>query len=344
MPLAAFFFWEPGGGCGRITAGGLGTSACSWWAMVWEASSDAVKVTESRMTNRNRHGHEPRKHHYVPEFMLRPWAKRWRPNQILLRGYYWDMHARRLRYRENGIGAFCYRLDLLTLKGRAQNRAILESRFFQSIDEKGSAAVVAMAGRGPEGLSADERCDFARLVLSLEWRRPATIDRLRQEGRAQLMAGLDNDPEILEAFRAQDIAVPPSEYAEGTLGWSFEDRAVLIVQGLVDSKEVGERLINANWYLKRLRREHGSFVLGDRPLVRTHGLDNEAATWFVPLSPKLGFFATQHLGALKLIKRASARTIVAKANWSSAQQSERYVFSTDQSCEALLSKLLKPGP
>ena len=65
-----------------------------------------------------KHSNEPRRHHYVPEFLLRPWVKEWKPKQALLRGYYWNKHFQTLRFREKGVGAFCFSIDLLTLKNR----------------------------------------------------------------------------------------------------------------------------------------------------------------------------------------------------------------------------------
>jgi hypothetical protein len=287
-----------------------------------------------------KHSREPRRHHYVPEFILRPWVKEWQPDQALIRGYYWDERSRCIRYRDKGVGAFCYRIDLLTLKNRREGRAILESRFFQAIDDKGKVAVDALLARGPEGLTNDERCDFVRLLLSLEYRRPAMVNRLRNEGAAQLMAGLDNAPDLLAEMQKLGIDSLPSEYARDKLAWSFEERALLIVQDLVDSRAVGERVANAHWYLKRLRREHGSLLLSDRPLVRTHGLDHQASTWFLPLSPKVGFFATLHHANLRLIQKASATTIVRHANIDAAGDAEKYVFSVESHFPSSLARIL----
>lgn len=283
---------------------------------------------------------EPKRHHYVPEFLLKPWAKERQPNQIMLRGYYWDTRSQRLRYRENGAGAFCYRIDLLTLKNRREGRAVLESRFFQSIDDKGKMALDALLERGPEQLTNEERCDFVRLLLSLEYRRPAMVDRLRKEGAAQLASGLNSSQEILDEFRQLGIGGLPSEYARDKFGWSFEEHALLIIQQLVDSREIGERIVNAHWHLKRLRREHGSLLLGDRPLVRTHGLDHRAATWFLPLSPKVGFFATLDVNNLRLIQKAAAATIIRHANIDAAGHAEKYVFSVDRHLSSSLLSIL----
>jgi hypothetical protein len=171
------------------------------------------------------------------------------------------------------------------------------------------------------------------------------IERLRGEGAATLRAGLDDSPDVLSELAKRGVKVKPTDYAEKELGWAFEERALLIVQDLVDSRETGQRLLDARWYVKRLRREHGSFMLGDTPLVRTHGLDDQMATWFLPLSPKVGFFTTRHPRTLDLIKKASAKTIVYHANYDAASNAEKYVFSVDRHFSSKLAKLLvRPPP
>ena len=250
-----------------------------------------------------KHSREPKRHHYVPKFVLSPWAKEWQPNQMTLRGYYWDEGSGSLRH-DKGVDGFCNRIDLLALKGRREGRAVLETRFFQTIDDKGGQALAALHAVGPEGLSADQRTDFARLLLSLEARRPVIVQRLREEA-SRYKKGFDEDPELQRAFAELGVTDSPSAYAENRLGWNFEDRALLLIQRLVDNPAVGGRLINASWYLKKLRPEHGSLMLSDRPLIRTHGADHPGATWVLPLGPSVAFVAANHPENTRRIKKAS---------------------------------------
>jgi hypothetical protein len=145
---------------------------------------------------------------------------------------------------------------------------------------------------------------------------------------------------MVAEFKKRGVEQLPSEYAAQQLGWSFEERAMLIVQDLVDSQEVGERILNAYWHVKRLRAGHGSLTLGDRPLVRTHGLDHPAATWFLPLSPKVAFFATLHPTNFQLIRKASAATWLHHANIDAAGHAEKYVFSVERHLPSFLAKIL----
>ncbi len=297
--------------------------------------------SEAELVSPAKHARDPKRHHYVPEFLLRPWVREWQTSQNELRGYYWQRHEKRLRYRQKGVGAFCHSIDLLTLWGRREGRAVLESRFFQAIDQHGRTAVDTLIAKGPNALTSKERSDFARLMLSLEYRRPAVIRRLRTEATATLVAGLNDAPDVVAELRARGINEPPSEYAQKEFGWSFEDRAMLIVQQLVDIRAMGERIINAHWHVKKLRREHGTYMLADRPLVRTHGLEHQAATWFLPLTPKFGFYATLHPANLRLLKKSSPRAAIENSNYSTVQQAERFVFSVEKYFPSELVRLLR---
>lgn len=288
----------------------------------------------------SKHGREPRRHHYVPEFLLRGWTKEWKRNQRLLRGHYWDLRQSRCRYRESGVGAFCNRIDLLTIGSRPKGKADLESIFFQAIDQKGQAAVEALVGGGVDRLDGEQRSDFVRLLLSLEYRRPSMVDRVRREGRERLTSGLDQ-AETIEEFKKLGVDQLPSEYAQQKLDWSMEERAMLLLQSLVDSREIGERLINAHWYLRRLRVEHSSYLLADRPLVRIQGLDHPAATWFLPLTPRIGFYVARHESNLRLFENASAKRLVRVSNIDSAGNAEKYLFGVGNTLPAMFAEILR---
>lgn len=285
---------------------------------------------------------EPRRHHYVPELILNPWLQEKKPDQWSIRGYYWDEWTNSLRYRDRGAKAFCYGIDLLSLRGQRKTPVILETRYFQHIDAKGSEVRSFMLEHGPEALTGEQRCDFARLLLSLEARRPSNVQRLRTEVPDFFRKSLDEDPEIIAAMAAAGVAGSASMFAERHLGLPLDDRAMLIIQKLVDNPRVGGRLINAHWQLKRLKPHHGSLMLSDRPLVRTQGFDKEGTVWFLPLSPHVAFTAANHRDNARRIKKSSPATFVYRANRSIAGQAEKFVFSTDDRHVTKLERYLSP--
>jgi hypothetical protein len=215
----------------------------------------------------------------------------------------------------------------------------LKKVFFGEIDTKGAAARDRLVADGSRSLNADQGCDFARLLLSLDMRRPASVNTLRLAGPRYLSECLDNDPEILAAMEGDGLAGTPSSYVD-QLGISLEDRALTVVQGPVDNPKVGGRLINAHWHIVHLGPFDGSLVLSDRPLVRVRGYDHPGAVWLLPLSPKAAFVAVNHRENLERIKRVTLRRFAKLMNADSMNQAERFVFCADASHEAWLAKRL----
>ena len=74
----------------------------------------------------------------------------------------------------------------MSLKAHDLGRDAIERLFFGEIDTNGTAARDILLEHGPAGLTAGQRCDFARLLLSLDARRPFNVDKLRTEGAAHL--------------------------------------------------------------------------------------------------------------------------------------------------------------
>lgn len=275
-----------------------------------------------------------RKHHYVPEFILRRWAVNGE-----LRGYYWDRYKLDVRVKVLGVGGFCYELDLLSLGTNVSTDA-LETRFFGAVDDYGAKVADKLAANGSVGLSADERSHFARLLLSLDARRPFNVAALK--GAAKHFAEeLDQDREIQEAFKREGIDGKPSTFLCERSQVSLEDRALLIIQKLVDNPEVGTHLINAHWQVYNIGDHDCSLVLSDRPLIRTGAYDRPKTVWALPLSPKMLFVASNSPTVIQSFACQTPSRLRKRMNESSLNQVDRYVFMIDEANLPLVNKRLR---
>ena len=106
----------------------------------------------------------------------------------------------------------------------------------------------------------------------------------------------------------------PSAFFEEQTGQLFDDRALLMVQGVVDNPEVGCYLLNAHWRVDHLERGQGSFLLGDRPLIRTAGYSSEECIWALPLSPSAVFVAANAASAVAKLDRSSGPLLRKRIN------------------------------
>lgn len=290
-----------------------------------------TKWTKEEMTSKS-----AREHHYVPRFLLRPWR-----TDGNLHGYYWDGFKQDVRVKKRGVSAFCKELDLLSLKTSIVPSDAIESEFFGRVDDLGSRAAAKLVNNGPTGLTADERSNFGRLLLSLDARRPVNVAAIKAKGARHFESEVDRDSELLEAFKREGIDKKPSEFWRDVTHAPLADHALLMIQKLVDNPKVGTVLINAHWRVYHLGSGDGSYVLSDRPLICTEGYDQPKTVWALPLSPKALFVASNSLSVIQSFDHQTPLQLRKRMNESSLNQVDRYVFMTNESNLPLVSKRLK---
>lgn len=281
------------------------------------------------------------KHHFVPKLLLSAWLKPDDKNQVVLHGYYWNEMRGELACKRKGMDGFCRQIDLLTLSAHHLGRDAIERIFFGQIDHKGSIARNALIDRGPQSLSQEQRLDYARFVVSLEARRPKSVEMLREAGQF-FTNFFDESPEVVTAFEHEGISDQPSAHYERMHGSTIEDRILTLVQTITDSPRAYLPLVNAHWHLLRLGPRDGSFILADRPLIRDGSIKNPDGIWILPLTPKVAFMASAQQNTLSRIESASKFQVCRHINIQSALQAQCYVFSTDSQDTRWLGKYLGP--
>jgi hypothetical protein len=283
-----------------------------------------------------------RRHHFVPRFLMRPWLLDDDGHQNL-HGYYFDHRRGELKVRARGLDAFCNRLDLLTLQRHQLGRDAIERVFFGEVDRLGAIARDLMVTRGPGVLSFEQRCDFARLMLSLEARRPTTVADLRN-AYTEGASTIENDPSVIAAFEAAGIKESPMEWYQNQTGVWLADRALSLIQSFVDNANVGGRLVHATWAIMRLGQADVSLVLSDRPLVRLNPFNSPNAVWILPLTPKCIFLAANASATMSRIEAMTSNQFAKNVNAASVKQADQYAFAVDQTHEPLLRKWLSKRP
>lgn len=266
-----------------------------------------------------------RKHHYVPRFLLRKWAVNGK-----LHGYHWDRYKQEVRVSRRGVASFCKKLDLLSLQAAGLRPDALEQDFFGYVDDRAAKVLVVLLDSGPESLDSELRSDFARFLLSLDARRPSNVLKLRVDAVAAIESELNNDPEILDAFKTEGISERPSTFLDEATGVRIEDRALLLIQKLVDNQTVGKRLINGHWRTYQLGPDDGTLVFSDRPLIRINGYDHPKGVWALPISPRCVFVAANSYQVIDGFDRRTPRQIRKHTNRSSIEQADRYVFMKNE--------------
>ena len=91
----------------------------------------------------------------------------------------------------------------------------METEFFQLLDSDASIARDILIDKGPLGLNTKQRCDFVRLLISLEVRRTVNVESVRNVPNE-----LDHLPELREITKRIDESKNSTRDMEGVL-WVF---------------------------------------------------------------------------------------------------------------------------
>lgn len=281
-----------------------------------------------------------RKNHFVPEGLMRPWL--WPDNQ--LRAYWWDHRRFQLVSKVRGVGSFCFQMDLLTTRSRLGHSDQLE-QYFAQIDSKGISARDALIKDGPNRLTEEQRCDFARLLMSLVVRQSENVRK--SKGAAQLVRQeLDSDAALIDALRQQNVSLSPSRLMEIEAEAPFDDQAFVgVMQKIADDDRVGHNLINANWETVDVDKDDGSLVLGDKPFIRHGNIRKGKEAWLcaLPLSPGCLFVASNRDDVMTKTLKLSRRRLVKYVNSEGASRADRFVFVADEAHANWLRKKLASG-
>ena len=278
------------------------------------------------------------RHHYVPKALLRPWLVG--ESQNNLTAFWWNHRSGQLDRKYGGLKSFGYRDHLFTLGPGQTSPDALEKVFFGHIDDRGAKIRDKLLGQDRLSLDADERCDFARLLMSLDARRPENVAKLRASTET-MRSGLDLDPKVGAALAAEGYDMPPSQFVEKVLNHSFDDGALLIIQRIVDNPEIGPRLINMHWQVKHIGNHDGKMILSDRPLIQIGGIDDPNTAWAMPLTPTCAFVACASRYADESVRRLTGQRFCKLLNVDSARQADRFAFTVDDGDARWLGRYLR---
>lgn len=277
-------------------------------------------------------------HHYVPRFLLREWLSIEGSDRQLL-GHYWDAYRGHMRVRKRGENFFCNKADLFTVKGLPDGDDAIERLFFKKMDD--AAAITYRKMLEGKRLSSSDRISFTSFVLSLEARRPATVDRIRSRATTFITESVNSDPEIRRMLDDAGIEKSAAEAWEEHEGFSIADQAMETVQKMALNARIGGAIAQAPWGTFRVQPGCDDFVLGDRPLIRINHFLSPLSLWVLPLSPKQAWFCSIHQDTFARVGLIPPRKFVAWINTASALSCDKYVFCQRPPTTGWLSRRLR---
>ena len=278
----------------------------------------------------------PRKHHYVPEFLIQQWAD----EEGFVSPYVLNQSGKFQQEKRKSPKAFCCQTDLLRThyKCLAYSQR-LESGWFSQIDSNAARVHKKLIRNGNVSLSDVEKYNWTRFIISLLTRQPSLISQAKDKMSIKYQTKFNEDKELTDVLREQNISQAPAEYVKSENPYAFENMTVEYLAKMCNDPKQMQKILSMDWLYIDVSDASFSLVLSDCPLIKTLGGSTTLAFLALPLSPTRIWFAARNPRAIDNIKSHPRRDLVMRINRKSVNQATKWVFDKDGKNGLLVRKL-----
>ena len=272
----------------------------------------------------------PSDHHYIPAFYLRRWSNKVDKKVIQFTKDPMSRIVCTPRIAQN-TG---YETGLYSLKGYPSELAQqVEKNFFAPLDENASEALRMLEQHGHlANWNEDSRTAWTRFLLSLLLRCPADIKALGDYYQNQVFG--NPGPIAEEKYRTSRGPDHPETFAEYLKDAPKSLKARSQFEGLctliTDQKQVTE-INQMEWRVLQSPVSAHSFLISDRPVIRSASLSGQGAHIALPIGPRLLFIASPDSTFLTSVLHSDQVKLVKTTNRHIVEGAQRFVWSCDES-------------
>lgn len=230
---------------------------------------------------------EPKKHHFIPQFLLSEWAvndgKLWR---------FTRPHGKKIAKKLVSPAEIGYERQLYTTPGLPDHYAQqFEKAFLSKLDGRAARAHRLLTRDEVINWTRPDRSDWTRFIGSLFFRTPENLAAYK-EAIGTLLSKDTPEQRITYLKDKPDNWPNTFHEAMATVGPDWvEQVAMEILRRVIDDGDRGERINNMVWTTGEVNGAL-DFLIGDALLQHTTPLLVKGAYLVIPISPKRLFVAT----------------------------------------------------
>jgi uncharacterized protein DUF4238 len=271
---------------------------------------------------------EPKKHHYLPVFYTKQWA---RPNGNLCE---YSRPYKKVTTKWRHPSATGYQENLYTMPGLPPEHAQAVEKYLMGFtDDWASRAhrvLLSWSTAGVQNLTPEEKIGWARFLYALIIRTPEQIESLRQQMLRELPEFIEKHRADYEARRRPSDPLTFDEFKDGHLADPANRDPIRLLSRLLNSEFTLIAIAQMRFRTIRLIAYSGpTFLTSDRPFIMTNGLAQANAHIALPISPTILFLAERGDEIYNMLIAGGPKKLVTVVNTLVCEQSHRYVYGTD---------------
>lgn len=276
----------------------------------------------------------PRKHHYIPQFLLGEWAvnagKLWRFTQPIPG----KIAVKAVSPAEVGYEEFLYETPGLPPEKAQQ----VEQHFMSPLDSLAAEAHRQLLAGKIDGMPQKDRSAWSRFIMSLWFRTPDGLAYYK-EAMGHILTARDEPLEAQYQERREEGYPESLQAAIEQLGPGFvENAAMSILRRLSDDPKHGLTMNNLSWFVIETV-EGPEFLISDAALMTSGaGIFSERGYMTLPIAPRKLFVAVKAEAVGDQIRAIPYGHLVAMHNSAVVRYASHFVGATDRSQEAVIRK------
>ncbi len=270
-------------------------------------------------------------HHYIPRGYLKRWATGADGKLCVF-----HHHPRGLTFTRQTAAQTGYRKHLYTATLNPQFADKLEREFMSKVDDEASKLIdLFTLGAIPE-LDAKQRDGWTRFLMSLMYRSPEGVARIREKFAEILSRSpIEITPEMRTEYATKRIPEHPEsleDYLAMMRPRDVELGTMMSVANVSDMEGPGTKINAMEQRVLHLQASKRELLTSDRPLIMSAGLDDPTCFLMLAISPRHLFIATHTKERMaQILHHVDSGAVTKFNNQGVCERAEQFVYGTDAS-------------
>ena len=274
------------------------------------------------------------KHHYIPQFYLRPWLGADNKLTEYRRLKFPHEPVPRLEIKRRGTKETGYEENLYTIPGATLETKHNVEKIFMGLVDKRAADARDLLLRSIIPTEPELRHAWARFLLSLIIRTPEEIRALKNRIVRDLNVPDPDFQSRYDQVRKESWPATIGEYLQQENPKMIERTAIIVATKLIQHENVLRTFMRAMWWVLDTSSVSRRVLTSDHPLIMTNGLGRPDGHFALPLSPTKVFVAFIHADFGEAVRRVPVGRMVRDINDAVIGQGRRSVYAFNEQSTA----------